>query len=100
MKTVNFNKKMQDIYRRYKSSPYYDLEDLYYSYSMAKMGAWGYCKELLRENNGKALKIIGGNKTQFSAGFIYTNENNEEMFVYITKDYDRQCKVDKGALYD
>lgn len=100
MKTVNFNKKMQDIYRRYVCSCNYSLSDIYDSYSTEKVRAFDYCNELMEQHNGKALKIIGGNKTQFSAGFIYTNESKEEIFVYITKDYDRQCKVDKGVLYD
>jgi hypothetical protein len=43
---------------------------------------------------GYDFRIIGGNCMSFSVGFKYKNKNGKEMFVYITKDYDREMAVE------
>lgn len=93
MTTTKFNSTMQNIYDKYKMSYNYKLYDCYGSISSAKAKAFEYCENLCKEHNGKGLKIIGFNKTQFSMGFEYRDNENKLHFVYITKDYDRDCII-------
>jgi hypothetical protein len=93
MQTLKRNKLLQQ-YNNYKNSRYYNLYDLYKSYSYNKQRAFDYCKRLCYDYKGTDLKIIGGNTCTFSAGFTYINDNGELVFVWITKDYDRECVID------
>lgn len=89
------NKRQTEIYKRYQDSTMYWLGDAYPSgYSYEKGRAWQYCIDLMHEKGGSGLKVISKNTFQFSAGFEYwDNETGKDMFVYITKSYDREWEV-------
>lgn len=93
MKKVKFNKQMQNAYKRYLTSRYYNnLYNCYNNPSYNKVRALEYCNELCNELNGYNLKIIGYNCTQFSVGFTF-EQDDKLCFGYITKDYDRFCEI-------
>lgn len=80
-------------YDAYKRSGMYSLSDAYGSYSSAKADAWRYCERLMDSKSGWGLKVIAANGYQFSAGFEYTGEEGQLMFMYITKSYDKAVEV-------
>lgn len=87
------NKKYSRVYRAYCNSNMTNLYDLYKQPSKYKHIAYNYCRAMYNEYNGYDFRIISGNCQAFSVGFKYKNENGKEMFVYITKDYDREMVV-------
>ena len=94
LKLVNMNNKNYSrVYRAYCNSNMTHLRDLYKNYSFNKEKAYYYCRNMFNDLNGYDFRIIGGNCMTFSVGFKYKNENGNEMFVYITKDYDREMVV-------
>lgn len=97
MKKEN-TKLMKDAWRRYDYSDMYSLDDVYKNCSSNKRKAWKYCEDLCRSYNGRNLKVVGANSMMFSAGFIGEKENDKtgelkNIFVYITKDYDRYMEL-------
>lgn len=94
LKLVNMNnKKYSGVYIAYCNSNMTHLRDLYKNYSWSKKIAYAYCKTLCSDYNGYDFRIIGGNCMAFSVGFKYKKDNGQEMFVYITKDYNREMVV-------
>ena len=90
---VKANKQFRAVYKSYKLSDYYTLNDLYKNASYYKQQAYNYCRDLYRKLNGYDFKIIGGNCMTFSVGFKFI-ENDIEYFAYITKDYNRKIAID------
>lgn len=92
-------KQLKRAYKQYRKSDNYDLRDCYGRFSEAKAQAWDYCIDLYLKYNGYALKVIGHNSMQFSAGFVgeiadaVTGELKKAFF-YITRDYDRYILLD------
>ena len=79
-------------YIHYLRSNARKLSDVYGSYSQFKEEAMERCLKLMRDLNGRDLKIISHNSNYFTVGFMYTDEETGEvMFAYITKDHDRAC---------
>lgn len=89
---VRANKQFKGVYKSYKYSDLYDLNDLYNKASIYKWRAYNYCRELFYKLNGYDFKIIGGNCMTFSVGFKFM-ENDIEYFAYITRDYDRKIAI-------
>ena len=88
------NQRETSAYERYKRSDCYSLYEAYDSYSDAKERAWQYCKDLCCEKNGRGLKVIGHNSNFFSAGFLY-EEDEKEMFMFITHGGDYPIEIEK-----
>lgn len=85
---------MRNAYERYLVSAKYD--DLYKAYrtpSPRKRAAWDYCKRLMKELDGKNLRIIGFNSMMFSAGFRY-EKDGKPVFMYITKGGNKEAEID------
>ena len=80
-------------YDAYKRSGMYSLSDAYGSYSSAKADAWRYCERLMDSKSGWGLKVITANGYQFTAGFEYTGEDGQLMFMYISKSHDTAVEV-------
>lgn len=69
-----------------------ELWQVYGSYSVYKARAFEYCKELMHDLNGYGLRILSFNSQAFTVGFMFFDaETGDEMFAYITKDYNRFC---------
>ena len=86
-------KRNKGIIEAYRRSINYGLYDVYSSFSKAKADAWQYCKELMAKKQGRALKIIGANGWQFTAGFLY-QEDGVDYLMYITKSADTPIKLE------
>lgn len=88
-------KLMWEAHERFKKSEARNLDDIYNSYSAEKVRAYKYCFQIAGElkcyRYGR-FKILGWNSQAFSVGF-YGMYDNELVFVYITKDYDRYIKL-------
>lgn len=94
LQTIKANISIKSAYNTYKSSNMTTLNDLYNTYSYAKLRAYNYCRNLYDTLNGYDFRIIGGNCMTFSVGFKYHDTTTgEEMFVWITKTYDRQISL-------
>ena len=87
-------KKLEADFNRYQNSELYTLQNAYNSASANKYRAWNYCKQLLKQNNGYNLKVIGFNCHMFSAGFEYIDGNGKKHFVKITKAHDYDAIVE------
>lgn len=79
-------------YEMYCRSTDYSLYDAYGRFSQAKANAWEYCENLMREKDGRGLKVVGHNCNVFSAGFIF-EENGKEYFMYITPTRDEVIEI-------
>lgn len=88
-------KLMWEAHERYKRAETTRLQYAYKSYSTSKAEAFDYCLDvacrLFAYRYGR-VKILGSNSHTFSVGF-YGMYDNEMVFVYITKDYDRYIKL-------
>ena len=80
-------------YEAYQRSGMYSLEDAYGRHSSAKASAWRYCERLMDSLSGWGLKVISANGYQFTAGFEFTGEEGQLMFMYITKCHDIAVEV-------
>ena len=85
---------IKNAFQDYSHSHNYNLFDCYERPSRNKEEAMEYCKRLMHEYSGKALKIIGYNTMTFSVGFLGT-VNGRAAFIYITKTYDRYIYMDE-----
>lgn len=86
-------KVLRNAYQNYLSSSMTELYDCYNSFSRAKVNAMEYCKGLMYGLNGHGLRIISYNQNVFTVGFIFTTEDGEKAFAYITRDHDRYMKL-------
>lgn len=94
-------KQMKDAYRRYLDSDAITLYEVYSTFSSAKARAYDYCEDLMYEHNGRGLRIVSHNLMMFTVGFTFTDENGDDCFCWITRDYDRYMKItdeDLGEL--
>lgn len=85
---------LQGVYDRYLHGTTY--ENIYKAYnkpSRKKVEAWQYCKDLCNEFNGNNLKIISASPWIFTAGFTAKLDDGCDIFVYITKQYDRYMEI-------
>lgn len=93
MATATQKRQALNHYNAYKSSGMYSLEDAYGRYSKAKQSAWNYCERLMDSKSGWGLKVITANGYQFTAGFEFTGEEGQLMFMYISKSHDTAVEV-------
>lgn len=88
-------KLMLSAHESYKVATAEHLDDVYTSYSAKKARAYRYCTEIavkLHSYRYGRFKILGWNSNTFSVGF-YGLYDEELVFVYITRDYDRYIKL-------
>lgn len=83
-------------YGAYQRSGMYSLSDAYGSYSSDKGRAWRDCERLMDEYSGWGLKVITANTHIFTAGFEFTGEEGQVMFMYITKSKNTPVEVSFG----
>ena len=86
-------KEMKQKWQQYYDSETYDLDQCYKTYSDAKAEAWENCKQLCREYNGCCLKVITHSIFTFTAGFIFSNDDNETCFYLITPSHEKIALV-------
>lgn len=86
--------RQQQMISNYRGATATDLHGIYTIVSKKKLEAFDYCKSLMKEYNGKNLKVIGGNSYTFSAGFEFTDEDNNKCIMYITKGANTIIKVE------
>ena len=98
MATATQKRQALNHYSAYKRSGMYSLEDAYGKYSSAKASAWRYCERLMDSKSGWGLKIITANGYQLTAGFEFTGEEGQLMFMYISKSSDVAVEVNDGIL--
>lgn len=72
---------------------YADLYAAYANPSQAKRRAWEYCKQLCYDLGGEGLKVLSKNTFMFTAGFMYTDDDGREMFMYISPNYNAAVPV-------
>lgn len=88
-------KRMRQAYKEYARATATSLDDVYSSYSSAKMNAWIYCEKLAKQFSAvSSLYIIGHNSQTFSVAFE-GKHNGKQAFFYITKTYDRFVYLDE-----
>lgn len=81
-------------YSEYQHATATRLEEVYGSYSQAKMYAFEYCERMCKGLGGYGLCIISANTTQFTVGFEFPHpDTGALMFAYITKDYNSVCEI-------
>lgn len=78
------NKRDASIVKAYEESSAHDLCEAYGRFSAKKAEAWKNCKWLKEKYNGRGLKILGVSRVFFSAGFVFTDEHDNECLMYIT----------------
>ena len=89
MKLNKTTKKAQDFIKRYNESDMYQLFDLYKSYSRDKWRADYFIKENMKNLDAWGYKIIGGNCSTFTAGFMYKKDNKEILRIEtVSNSYD------------
>lgn len=92
------NHAIRSVYDRYFRYDHpHTLNECYNNPSYAKQNAFEYCLALHQKYNGNYnYVILGYNSMSFSFAFIGKHpENNRDIFVYITKDYDRFAYIDE-----
>ena len=94
--THTTSKAIKAAFERYQTSDLYTLRDCYARPSENKERAMDYCIEQYHKWHGRQPRIIGYNSMVFSFGFIGKHpENGLDIFVYITRDYDRYIYLDE-----
>lgn len=59
------------------------LDDVYKSYSVAKMNAWEYCKRMCDKMNGRRLTVLSYNSNFFTAAFEYTHPGTGVLMLHV-----------------
>lgn len=87
------SKLMKRAYRAYAASTWHNLREAYSSCSDLKEESWKTCVSIMNELSGRDLKVIKKNTFYYSAGFIYTDENKNDHFVFITAENTREASL-------
>lgn len=87
-------KKARNFINRYEAIRYPRcLDDVYKTFSEAKLLAWVYCNVKCSELNGRNLTILSYNTHVFSAAFEYTDPNTGVRMLHVethTNSYDME----------
>ena len=59
------------------------LDDVYKSYSVAKLHAWEYCQRICYEMNGRRLTVLSHNSNFFTAAFEYTHPDTGVLMLHV-----------------
>ena len=92
-KKLENTKVIKNQYNSYLRSDEYDIWDAYKQPSRRKERAWEACIKDCEEHGGYGLKIAGHNTSTFSAGFLFRDEDGNEIYCHITPYYDRYMIV-------
>lgn len=59
------------------------LDDVYNSYSVAKLNAWEYCQRKCDNMNGRRLTVLSHNSNFFTAAFEYTHPDTGVLMLHV-----------------
>lgn len=59
------------------------LDDVYKSYSVAKLHAWEYCQRKCDKMNGRRLTVLSHNSNFFTAAFEYTHPDTRALMLHV-----------------
>ena len=59
------------------------LDDVYNSYSVAKLNAWEYCQRKCDNMNGRRLTVLSHNSNFFTAAFEYTHPDTGVFMLHV-----------------
>lgn len=59
------------------------LDDVYNSYSVAKLHAWEYCQRKCDKMNGRRLTVLSHNSNFFTAAFEYTHHDTGVLMLHV-----------------
>lgn len=59
------------------------LDDVYKSYSVAKLHAWEYCQRKCDSMNGRRLTVLSYNSFVFTAAFEYTHPDTGVLMLHV-----------------
>lgn len=59
------------------------LDDVYKSYSVAKLHAWEYCQRMCDKMNGRRLTVLSHNSNFFTAAFEYTHPDTGVFMLHV-----------------
>lgn len=59
------------------------LDDVYKSYSVAKLHAWAYCRRKCESMNGRRLTVLSYNSNFFTAAFEYTHPDTGVLMLHV-----------------
>ena len=59
------------------------LDDVYKSYSVAKLHAWEYCQRKCDSMNGRRLTVLSNNSNFFTAAFEYTHPDTGVLMLHV-----------------
>ena len=76
-KARNFINQYDNIYYPLK------LNDVYKSYSVAKLHAWEYCERKCFKMNGKRLTVLSHNSSVFTAAFEYNHPDTGVRMLHV-----------------
>ena len=77
-------KKARNFVNQYENIYYpLSLNDVYKSYSAAKLHAWEYCERKCFKMNGRRLTVLSHNVSTFTAGFEYTNPDTGVRMLHV-----------------
>lgn len=59
------------------------LDDVYKSYSVAKLNSWEYCQRKCDKMNGRRLTVLSHNSNFFTAAFEYTHPDTGVLMLHV-----------------
>lgn len=59
------------------------LDDVYKSYSVAKLHVWEYCQRKCDSMNGRRLTVLSYNSFVFTAAFEYTHPDTGVLMLHV-----------------
>lgn len=59
------------------------LDDIYKSYSVAKLHAWEYCQRKCDSMKGRRLTVLSHNSNFFTAAFEYTHPDTGVLMLHV-----------------
>lgn len=59
------------------------LDDVYKTYSAAKLNAWDYCKRKCEKMNGHRLTVLSYNSQTFTVAFEYTHPDTGVLMPHV-----------------
>lgn len=84
-------------YQNYKRSSMRNLHEAYQTFSDKKYRAWEYCEKLCNEKNGNDLRVASRNRTYFTAGFTFEDEDGNTRYMHIAPTYDQDIIITKAG---
>ena len=77
-------KKARNFINQYENIYYpLTLNDVYKSYSVAKLHAWEYCERKCFKMDGKRLTVLSHNSSVFTAAFEYTHPDTGVRMLHV-----------------